>query len=146
MSGTIRFMFFHIGPPLIQTGEGIIGIQVSVRFLGGGDDVNPSICSSLKHGVMGVADGIGHGFKRFIDVTVVIIDSFVFFTLMTCHLFKISNAGRVDLCLINAGCHRGGSYFLLLGGPESIINLDAGEGDKSHIACWLREHVQPEQQ
>ena len=55
-------MFVHIGPPFIQSGECIEGIDVAIRLLGGSEFVNPFVRFLFQLGIRIVDQAISHTF------------------------------------------------------------------------------------
>ena len=62
MSGTVHLMFVHIGPPFIQSGECIEGIDVAIWLLGGSEFINPFVRLLLQLGIRIVDQAISHTF------------------------------------------------------------------------------------
>ena len=62
MSGAVHLMLVHIGPPFIQSGECIEGIDVAIRLLGGSEFVNPFVRFLFQLGIRIVDQAISHTF------------------------------------------------------------------------------------
>ena len=62
LSGAVHLMLVHIGPPFIQSGECIEGIDVAIRLLGGSEFVNPFVRFLFQLGIRIVDQAISHTF------------------------------------------------------------------------------------
>jgi hypothetical protein len=104
MTGAIVLVLFHVGPALVEAHQAIIGVQVAVGFLGGGDLVDPLVGLLFQGGIRVVLKRVGNGLQGFVHVGVVVVNAFVFLALLSGHLFEIADAGRFhSVCSMHTG-------------------------------------------
>ena len=129
MSGAVHLVPVHILPAVLQSGEGVEGVDVAVGLLGRGELVNPLVALGFQHRIRMVLQGIGHPLQGLVHVGVVKEDARVLSAALG-GVLVVADAVGLVLDLIDAH----GQGHVLVGlqprRPEAILNLHLGERNR----------------
>ena len=123
MAGVVVLVHGHIRPAFVQASQGVIGVDVPVFLLGGGNFVDPLVALGFQFGIGFGFEGISHGFQGFEYVRVVVKNAFKFAIASTRYPFKIADAARFDLGLFNTNRDGYTGHFVHARLPKCVGNL-----------------------
>jgi hypothetical protein len=123
-------------------GDGAGGVEIAVRFLGGGDFGDQLIKIAIQFGIGVEAEGIGCTFDDFEDVGVVEEDAFVIAVLLTGGFGEVGNAAGL-LALLEVVRDGHGPIGFQARRPEIVLQADGGEGDRGELVADFVGHKSP---
>ena len=131
VAGAVHLMLVHVVPALVQAGQGVEGVDVTVFLLGGGEFGYPLVALRLKNRVGVVLEGICHPLESLVDIGVIEEYSRMF-PLSLGGILKIADTAGLVLDLVDTDIQ--GHVFVTLEpwGPETVLNLDIGEFDRGN--------------
>ena len=126
MACTVHLVLIHIVPAVLKAGKGIIGVDISVFLLGGGELVYPLVAFRLKHRIGIVLQGISHTLECLVDIGIVKEYSRMF-SFSLGRILEVADTAGLVLDLVDA--HLEGHVLVALEtrGPESVVNLHLRE-------------------
>ena len=126
MAGTVHLVVVHHGPALVQARQGIIGIDVAVLQLGGGELVDPLVALGFQGRVGADLERVGHALQRLVDVGIVEEDAGML-PLPLRRILEIADAAGLVLYLVDADSQGDLLVAPEPGRPEAVLYADFGE-------------------
>src|ERR1017187_1808736 len=117
--------------------DGAGGVEVAVRLLRRGDLLDQSIDVGVELGIWMNAEGVGGALDHFVDVSVVEGIRRIFVVVERLARKRLGGADEIidasGLLIFLKGERDGdGAVGLDAGRPESVVDMDGGEGYRSH--------------
>ena len=131
VTGTVHLVLVHVLPTVLQPGEGVIGIQVSIGLLGGRELVDPLVTLGLQHRIRLDLQGISHALERLIHVGIV-VENTRMLPFPFRRVLEIPDPAGLVLDLVDA--HGQGDILVdpEPGTPETIVDLHIGKTHRRH--------------
>ena len=129
VAAVVVFVHAHVGPALVHAGEGVVGVDIAIRALGGGDFFDPLVGFLFQFGTGVVVEGVGDGFQGFEDIGVVVKDTLELAFPHAGSDFEVSDARRLDFGLFDAHRDGDGGYFFKPWLPKSVFDTHLGKAN-----------------
>jgi len=126
---------WEVRPPVVRLDEGVVGVDVAILALSGGDEVNDAVHLGLDGGFSRRLVRIGRALEDLVDVRVIEVDALELALLEPASDGEVAEAPRL---LAHADLMRQAhlSVTLHLGSPEFVLEGDLVKGHRRHLGVW----------